>query len=155
VTASGAPASDRLRARDAGFADVVVLPAAPGVLSLLVARHLGTPLREDERFAVRLHVFDAAAGASANENYLRTAVDLSEAGMLLKAKREVAVGALLGVRFAIPGRAGELALKGRVVRVDASAFAPQRGLALSFEGLTPGDRAALHEYLRVLVGGRP
>jgi CheY-like chemotaxis protein len=155
VTSSGAPASDRQRAREAGFADVVELPTAPGVLSLLVARLLGVPLREDERFAVRVHVYDEASGAQAAESYLGTSVDLSEAGMLLKAKREVPAGAQLGVRFALPGRAGELHLRGRVVRVDVNAFAPSRGLALAFEHLTAADRASLHDYLRVLVGGRP
>jgi CheY-like chemotaxis protein len=152
VTTQGAPASDRLRARELGFADIVELPAAPGVLSLLVARHLGVPLREDERFAVRVHVYD---GAPSTENYIGTSVDLSEAGMLLKAKRDVAPGSLLQLHFQLPGRAGELLLKGRVVRVDVSSYAPARGLALSFEQLTAADRAALHEYLRVLVGGRP
>jgi CheY-like chemotaxis protein len=152
VTTQGAPASDRLRAREQGFADIVELPAAPGVLSLLVARHLGVPLREDERFAVRVHVYE---GESSTENYIGTSVDLSEAGMLLKAKRDVPAGALLQLRFQVPGRAGELLLKGRVVRVDVSSYAPARGLALSFEQLAAADRAALHEYLRVLVGGRP
>jgi CheY-like chemotaxis protein len=152
VTTQGAPASDRLHARQLGFADIVELPAAPGVLSLLVARHLGVPLREDERFAVRVHVYDGESGAAATtENYIGTSVDLSEAGMLLKAKRDVAAGALLQLRFQLPGRAGELLLKGRVVRADAGT----RTLALAFEQLTAADRAALHEYLRVLVGGRP
>jgi CheY-like chemotaxis protein len=156
VTSQLAPASDRLRAREAGFADVVELPAAPGVLSLLVARHLGVPLREDERFAVRVHVYDGDHGGEANtDNYIGTSVDLSEAGMLLKAKRDVHAGALLQLRFALPGRAGELLLKGRVVRVDVGSYAPARGLALSFDHLTAADRAALHDYLRVLVGGRP
>jgi CheY-like chemotaxis protein len=156
VTTQGAPASDRLRAREQGFADIVELPAAPGVLSLLVARHLGVPLREDERFAVRVHVYDGESSAQSNtENYIGTSVDLSEAGMLLKAKRDVPAGALLQLRFGLPGKAGELHLKGRVVRADVSSFAPARGLALSFEQLTAADRAALHDYLRVLVGGRP
>jgi hypothetical protein len=82
-------------------------------------------------------------------------VDLSEAGMLLKAKRDLAAGALFQLRFALPGRSGELHLKARVVRVDASSYAPARGLALAFEQMSAADRAALHEYLRVLVGGRP
>jgi CheY-like chemotaxis protein len=156
VTSQGAPASDRMRAREAGFADVVELPAAPGVLSLLVARHLGVPLREDERFAVRVHVYDGDSSATpTQDNYIGTSVDLSEAGMLLKAKRDVPAGALLQLRFQLPGKAGELLLKGRVVRVDVSSYAPARGLALSFEALTAADRAALHDYLRVLVGGRP
>jgi CheY-like chemotaxis protein len=156
VTTSGAPASDRMRAREAGFAEVVELPAAPGVLSLLVARLLGVPLREDERFAVRVHVYDESVGETpSTDAYLGTSIDLSEAGMLLKAKREVPPGAMLMLRFSLPGRAGELRLRGRVVRVDAHAFAPARGLALSFEALTAADRSALHEYLRVLVGGRP
>ena len=156
VTSQGAPASDRKHAREVGFADIVELPAAPGVLSLLVARHLGVPLREDERFAVRVHVYDGdTASTGGTESYIGTSADLSEAGMLLKAKREVAAGALLQLRFALPGRAGELNLKGRVVRVDVGAFAPARGLALAFEQLTAADRAALHDYLRVLVGGRP
>lgn len=155
VTSQLAPASDRLHAREVGFADIVELPAAPGVLSLLVARHLGVPLREDERFAVRVHVYDGDGAAPSTENYIGTSVDLSEAGMLLKAKRDVQPGSMLQLRFALPGKAGELMLKGRVVRVDVSSYAPARGLALSFDHLTAADRAALHEYLRVLVGGRP
>jgi CheY-like chemotaxis protein len=155
VTTQGAPASDRLRARELGFADLVELPAAPGVLSFLVARHLGVPLREDERFAVRVHVYDGESSGENTDNYIGTSVDLSEAGMLLKAKRQVPAGALLQLRFQLPGRAGELLLKGRVVRVDVSALAPACGLALAFEQLSAADRAALHEYLRVLVGGRP
>ena len=155
VTAAGAPASDRAAAQAAGFADVVELPAPPGALSLLVGRLLGVPLREDERFAVRVHVFDAAGTTESPDTYIGTSVDLSENGMLLKARRASGPGMVLGVRFALPGRAGELSLRGRVVRVDAQSFAPQHALALAFEEVTPTDRAALRDYLKVLLGGRP
>ena len=169
VTASGAPASDRAAAQAIGFADVIELPAAPGALGLLVGRLLGVPLREDERFAVRVHVFadfhrrrdqpseagDAAGTSESPETYIGTSIDLSENGMLLKARRTAAPGSVLGVRFALPGHAGELSLRGRVVRVDDHSFAPQHALALAFEDVTPADRAALHDYLRVLIGGRP
>jgi CheY-like chemotaxis protein len=155
VTASGAPASDRAQAREAGFADVVELPAAPGALSLLVARLLGVPLREDERFAVRVHVFGPSEAGAAGHDYLGTSVDLSENGMLLKARREVPVGTQLDVRFALPGRAGELSVRGRVVRIDPVQFTPAKGLALAFEALGAAEGAALRDYLRVLVSGRP
>ncbi|HEY2744114.1 MAG TPA: PilZ domain-containing protein [Polyangia bacterium] len=154
VTTSGAPAGDRADAQAIGFADVVELPAPPGALGLLVGRLLGVPLREDDRFAVRVHVFDAS-GAESPETYIGTSVDLSENGMLLKAKKTAAAGSVLGMRFALPGRAGELSLRGRVVRADDKGFAPQHALALAFENVTAADRAALHEYLRVLTGDRP
>jgi CheY-like chemotaxis protein len=155
VTSAGAPDSDRGAAQEAGFADVVELPAAPGTLGLLVGRLLGVPLREDERFAVRVHVFDATGASESPETYIGTSVDLSENGMLLKARRAAATGSVLGMRFALPGRAGELSLRGRVVRADEQSFAPQQALALSFEDVSVADRAALREYLRVLLGGRP
>ena len=154
VTTAGAPADDRAQAQAHGFADIVELPAPPGTLGLLVGRLLGVPLREDERFAVRVHVF-AADGNESPETYIGTSVDLSENGMLLKARKTAPAGSVLGVRFALPGRAGELSLRGRVVRADDKAFAPQHALALAFEGMTPADGAALREYLRVLIGGRP
>jgi CheY-like chemotaxis protein len=163
VTAAGAPAGDRAEAQAVGFADIVELPAPPGSLGLLVGRLLGVPLREDERFAVRVHVFDASSASESTSAlalgpdgpYIGTSVDLSENGMLLKARRTVPAGSVLGMRFALPGRAGELSLRGRVVRADDKAFAPQYALALSFEDVSPTDRAALREYLRVLLGGRP
>jgi CheY-like chemotaxis protein len=158
VTAAGAPADDRAHAQAHGFADVVELPAPPGTLGLLVGRLLGVPLREDERFAVRVHVFAAGAtgdGGESPESYIGTSIDLSENGMLLKARKSAAAGSVLGVRFALPGRADELSLRGRVVRADDRSFAPQSALALAFEDVTPADRAALREYLRVLLGGRP
>ena len=154
VTAAGAPADDRAHAQAHGFADVVELPAPPGTLGLLVGRLLGVPLREDERFSVRVHVF-AADGGESPETYIGTSVDLSENGMLLKARKTAVAGSVLGVRFALPGRAGELSLRGRVVRADDKAFAPQHALALAFEDMTPADGAALRDYLRVLLGGRP
>jgi CheY-like chemotaxis protein len=153
VAAQGAPASDRARAREVGFAELVELPAPPGSLGLLVARLLGMPLRDNERFAVRVHVFDA--GGALADAYLGTSADLSERGMLLKARREFNVGTRLGLRFSLPGKAGELTVKGRVVRVDTHTFRPSKGLAIAFEDLTPADSGALHDYLRVLVGGRP
>jgi CheY-like chemotaxis protein len=153
VVAPGSPASDRQRARDAGFAEVVELPAPPGALGLLVARLLGMPLREDERFAVRVHVFDASGAAA--DSYLGTSADLSEKGMLLKARKGFAANTHLGLRFSLPGRPGEMTVRGRVVRVDEKSFTPAKGLAISFEDLTPADAGALHDYLRVLVGGRP
>jgi len=152
VTSQGAPASDRHSARESGFADVVELPAPPGALSLLVARLLGVPLREDERFSVRVHVFGTAAGG---DEYLGTSADLSENGMLLKAKREVAVGTVLALRFSLPARAGELTVPARVVRVDDRTFAPAKALALAFGELGNFERGELHDYLRVLVSGRP
>jgi CheY-like chemotaxis protein len=155
VTATGAPAGDRAAAQDAGFADVVELPAPPGTLGLLVGRLLGVPLREDERFAVRVHVFDATNSVESPETYIGTSIDLSENGMLVKARKTASAGSVLGVRFALPGRAGELSLRGRVVRADDKSYAPQHALALAFEEVTPADRAALREYLRVLLGGRP
>ena len=154
VTATGAPAGDRAEAQAIGFADLTELPAPPGALGLLVGRLLGVPLREDDRFAVRVHVFDAS-GAESPETYIGTSVDLSENGMLLKAKKSAPAGGVLALRFAMPGRAGELSLRGRVVRADDKSFAPQHALALAFEDVTPADRAALHDYLRVLLGGRP
>ena len=154
VTASGAPAGDRADAQAVGFADIVELPAPPGALGLLVGRLLGVPLREDDRFAVRVHVFDGS-GSESPETYVGTSVDLSENGMLLRAKKSAPAGSVLGMRFALPGRTGELSLRGRVVRADDKAFAPQHALALAFENVTAADRAALHEYLRVLTGDRP
>jgi CheY-like chemotaxis protein len=154
VTSAGAPSSDRDEAQAAGFADVVELPAAPGTLSLLVGRLLGVPLREDERFPVRVHVF-AEGGAESPETYIGTSIDLSENGMLLKARRGASEGQVLGVRFALPGRAGELSLRVRVVRADAESFAPGVALALAFEDATPVESAALREYLGVLLSGRP
>jgi CheY-like chemotaxis protein len=155
VSAAGAPQHDRAEAQKSGFADVVVLPTSPGALSLLIARLLGLPLREDERFAVRVHVFTASGHSESPETYIGTSIDLSENGMLLKARKSAAPGTILGMRFALPGRAGELSLRGRVVRADAHAFAPAHALALAFEEMTATDAAALREYLRVLIGGRP
>ncbi len=152
VSGKGAPVGDRTHARSTGFADVVDLPAAPGTLSLLVARLLGVPLREDERFAVRVHVFGSAGEG---DEYLGNSIDLSENGMLLKAKRDVAVGTVLGLRFTLPARTGELTIGARVVRSDEKTFAPAKGLALSFDGLSAYERGELHEYLRMLVSGRP
>jgi CheY-like chemotaxis protein len=140
-------------ARARGFADAVELPSPPGVLPLLVARLLGMPLREDERFAVRVAVFDA--GPNAADGYLGTSLDLSENGMLLRAKREVPVGSEIPLRFSLPGRAGELQTQARVVRVDTRSFAPAKALALSFLDLGDREKEALSEYLGVLVGGRP
>jgi CheY-like chemotaxis protein len=162
VTAIGAPQLDRAEAQKAGFADVVVLPTSPGALSLLIARLLGLPLREDERFAVRVHVFsddplrkDLSDNVDSPETYIGTSIDLSENGMLLKARKRVPAGTMLGVRFSLPGRAGELALRSRVVRIDSETFFPAHALALAFEDVTAADAAALREYLRVLLGGRP
>src|SRR5574337_1306169 len=128
VTTAGAPADDRAQAQAHGFADVVELPAPPGTLGLRGGRLVGVALREDERFAVRVHVF-SADGAESPETYIGTSVDLSENGMLLKARKTAAAGSVLGVRFALPGRAGELSLRGRVVRADDKSFAPQYALA--------------------------
>ena len=169
VSASGAPAHDRGEAQKGGFADVVVLPTSPGALSLLIARLLGLPLREDERFSVRVHVFadnhrrrdqpseagSADGAVESPETYIGTSIDLSENGMLLKARKTAVPGTILGVRFSLPGRAGELSLRGRVVRADDQSFAPAHAIALSFENVTAADAGALREYLRVLIGGRP
>jgi len=158
VTAVGAPPSDVLDARARGFDDVVELPAAPGALSLMVARLLGLPLREDERFAVRVHVFDSHAGPDAtltDDGYLGTSLDLSEHGMLLKAKRDVPPGTELTLRFALPARGGELTLRARVLRSDGKTEPPAKLLALSFDSPTPVERTALREYLTALIGGRP
>jgi CheY-like chemotaxis protein len=152
VIATGAPPVDRAQARAAGFADVVQLPAPPGALSLLVARLLGVPLREGDRFALRVHVFESEESAP---QYLGTSVDLSEAGVLLKTRRNVAVGTRLGVRFSLPTLAAELSLAARVVRSDDETFAPARALALAFEDVGPAEQVALQDYLKLLVGALP
>jgi CheY-like chemotaxis protein len=156
VTAAGAPDGDPHEARRVGFADVIELPAPPGGLSLVVGRLLGVPLRRDERFPVRVHVFDAAATPTGiSDAYVGTSIDLSEAGILVKAQRDPAVGTQLRIRFALPGRPTELTATGRVVRVDIHAFEPQKGLAVKFEDLSAEDKDALQAYLRVLTAGRP
>jgi hypothetical protein len=149
--------------RRGDFDEVLELPAAPGALSLLLSRYLGVPLREGERFAVRVHVFSAAQaeGRDAKSDgpppaeYLGTTVDLSEVGLLLKTRRPLPVGDRLGIRFTLPGHPGELDLQARVVRTDERSFAPELGVALGFTTLSEVDRRALRDYLQTLQSGRP
>lgn len=153
MVSRGAPGCDREAARARGFADLIELPAAPDALGLLVGRLLGVPLRGQERFPVRLHVFRDPPEDEAS--YLGTSIDLSENGMLLKARHAALAGSTIGLRFSLPGRTGELSLRGRVVRVDSRNFAPQHALALAFTAIADDDRAALCDYLRLLIDGRP
>jgi CheY-like chemotaxis protein len=150
VTSEGAP-TDLARAREHGFADVVELPAEPGRLSTLVAALLGEPVRGDERVGVRFDVHSLEAGG---ERYLGAAVDLSEAGVLVRSPRRAEVGATPLVRFVLPGAPGALRLRAKVVRVDERELAPAHAVALSFEELTPLELETLRNYLE-LAGDRP
>ncbi len=152
MTAPGVPL-DRARLLRQGFTETIELPARPGALSLLVARHLGSPLREEERFSVRLQVFDQSG--LPGESHLGTTVDLSEAGRLLLAKRDLALGTKLALRFHLLGHAEELHVDAKVVRVDNDSFAPQHAVALHFEGLAPEAQDALRGHLEMIVGARP
>ncbi len=152
MTSQGAPL-DRARIRSQGFTDTIELPARPGALSLLVACHLGSPLRAEERFSVRLQVFDESG--LPGESHLGTTVDLSQAGLLLLAKRELALGARLALRFHLLGHADELHVAARVVRIDDRSFAPQHAVALAFEGLSTEAQDALRRHLELIVGARP
>lgn len=155
------------------FDEVLCLPAPPGVISALLGRLLGLPVRAVERFPVRVHVFSEAEGPVAGEGvaagledeelgdgplpdeYLGTTIDLSEAGVLLRTRRALAVGERLALRFSLPGRPGDLDLRARVVRVEARAFAPGVGVGLCFERVSEVDRKTLREYLMTLMAGRP
>lgn len=162
----GTPVADAahgLRGGRGDFDEVLDLPAPPGALALLCARFLGVPLREGERFAVRVHVFsegqaegDAArADGPPPDQYLGTTVDLSEVGLLLKTRRRLARDERLALRFSLPGQPGEIDLRARVVRIDDRAFAPDLAAAFAFETLHEAHRRALREYLTALTGGRP
>lgn len=141
-----------------GFTEVVELPTPPGALGLLVARLLGVPLRDSDRWAVRVHVYGGEAASLAPPEYLGTSVDLSEMGMLIRATHALPVlqlGAQLALRFALPGQPSELYARATVRRVDEEGFAPAVGIAVSFDELSPPDRAALRRYLTDFLDGWP
>jgi hypothetical protein len=139
---------------NAGFADVITLPAAPTAVALTVGRLLGIPLRAHQRFAVRVQVFgteDDALRALRAASYLGTSVDLSERGMLLKVRQPIPVGTSLGLRFSLPGRSDELRVQAQVLRIEDRGFATQRALALAFEAVDGTMAEALGAYLRTLI----
>ncbi|MCS6915796.1 MAG: PilZ domain-containing protein [Myxococcales bacterium] len=147
--------------RRGDFDEVLELPAPPGALSLLVSRYLGVPLREAERFAVRVHVFSTApaegraapADGPPPTEYLGTSVDLSELGMMLKAWRALPVGELLRICFLLPGQERKIDALAQLVRIDARSYMPAIGLALQFAALSAADRAALRGYIQALQAG--
>jgi hypothetical protein len=140
---------DRARSLTAGFADILELPPLPGSVAIITGRLLGLPLRQAERFLVRLQVFEQ------NSQALGSTMDLSEGGMLVCSQRDVSVGTKLEVRFSLPNVSDELVLEAKVVRVDAVNFQPQRGLAIQFQRVPSRTQAILRDYLEALISKNP
>ena len=132
------------------FDEVIDWPQQAPMLSSSLARFLGFASREHERFPVRAHVFLGTSG----DNYLGTTMDLSPDGMLLRTTRVMPFGERLPLRISVPGRPGEIAVHGRVVRADNQTYAPDHAVALRFEGVSEENRHALRDYFIQLSGGR-
>jgi CheY-like chemotaxis protein len=134
----------------AGFCDVLPTPAPPGLVARLVARHLGLPLRRDHRFAVRVSVY---AAQHSSDDYLGVSLDLSEMGLLLRARRPLIVGDSVAVRFRLPGGAVEIQPRARVVRCTRSGGAWL--VATEWSPLEGAEGRELRDCLERLVRGRP
>lgn len=132
------------------FDEVVEWPQQASALYSALARLLGFASREYERYPVRAHVFLAGPG----DTYLGSTIDLSQDGMLLRTTRPLPLGDRLHLRFAVPGRQGDITLHGRIVRCDNHSYAPDHAAALRFESVSEENRHALREYFTQLSGGR-
>jgi hypothetical protein len=132
------------------FDEVVEWPQQAPTLYTALARFLGFAAREHERYPVRAHVFLGGTG----DNYLGTTIDLSPDGMLLRTTRALPFGDRMPLRISVPGRPGEIALSGRVVRCDNQTYAPDHACAMRFEGVSEESRHALRDYFTQLSGGR-
>lgn len=124
-------------------------PQQSGPLFLAMARHLGWAARESDRYPTRVHVF-----LQGGDTYLGSTIDLSQDGLLLRTTRPHTIGERLQLRFALPGRAGELWVQGRVLRCDSQTYAPDHAIGLHFESQSDEFRHALREYFALLSGGR-
>lgn len=131
------------------FDEVFEWPQQAGPLFLAMARYLGWAARESDRYPTRVHVF-----LHGSETYLGSTIDLSQDGVLLRTSRAHAVGERLHVRFALPGRAGELGVHARVLRCDNQTYAPDHAIGLHFESQSDELRHALREYFARVSGGR-
>ncbi len=131
------------------FDEVFEWPQQSTALFASFAQHLGWAARQQERYPVRVHVFQHGA-----DTYLGSSIDLSLDGMLLRTTRPLPVGERVHLRFGVPGRLGDLALQAKVLRSDHQTYAPDHALALRFESLSDEGRHTLREYFTALSGGR-
>ena len=133
------------------FDEVVEWPAKAEALPILLARLLGFPVRSNERYPVRVHVF-GSFGQVGEAAYLGTSVDLSLDGMLLRTARAASPGERALVRFALPGRPLEIQIYGRVVRIEKEAYAPENGVAILFDAASAPERQQLKEHFAAMSG---
>ena len=137
------------------FDEVVEWPARADVLPTVLSRYLALPVRGNERYPVRVHVFGtygASFGQNSEAAYLGTSVDLSLDGMLLRTLRPINPGDRVAVRFALPGRPLEIQIYGRAVRVDKDAYCPDTGVAILFDAASAPERQQLKEHFAAMSG---
>ncbi len=133
------------------FDEVVEWPARAELLPLLLARYLTLPVRNNERYPVRVHVF-GTYGQSSEAVHLGTSIDLSLDGMLLRTARPINAGDRVVVRFALPGRPLEIQIFGRAVRVEKGAYSPDIGVAILFDAASAPERQQLKEHFAAMSG---
>lgn len=71
--------------------------------------------------------------------------NLAPGGMFVRSSYLDQPGASVGIRFSLPNEAQEIAVRGKVVRVEESPLCP--GMAVQFTTVAPAVRAKLSQFL--------
>lgn len=127
----------------AGANDYVIKPVSRLVFNERASRLLAVDARRFLRTLAKVEVEGDRDGGAIFGN----TVNLSEAGMLVETRRELARGEHLSIQFFLPGDTDPLCLKARVVRTAQDIPLASRSYGLEFTDMTDETRLRLRAFV--------
>ncbi|UCD83909.1 MAG: response regulator [Deltaproteobacteria bacterium] len=143
VSSSGRE-EDIERCQKLGCEDYLTKPVSQKELLDKVAQILNIPQRRDLRVSVQMKV----EGGVGDEAFYGETENISMGGILVRSVVPMKDGAMVELKFLLPGQKYHAEAKGKVVRADGESFKPEYGLGIIFQDLGPNAREMIEDFIR-------
>ncbi len=149
VTTSSKP-DDVEICKDAGANDYITKPIDPKLLLTKISTLLNVPIRKNMRILIRVKVEGRNQAP-----FFGNTVDISLAGLLIEADRELHMGDTLEVSLVLPDNDAPLTVKGTIVRIAGAKTGKGFRYGVKFSGLDWKQNGILKTFIESKTIGLP
>ncbi len=108
------------------------------------ARILNIPQRKDVRVSVQIEV----EGVLGTNTFCGESVNISRRGMLIKSETLLKNGAVINIKFQLPGQPYHIEAEGVIVRIDEESFEPEFGHGIAFQNLNSIAKKMIGDFIK-------